>query len=202
MSSSPLEHISLDTTLKANFKQLRSALLNKKNNHLVAKFSEERLNFKEITLSEWDKHNDLIGSTFVALLGGIKNINIQDFEGAESNESFLMPRSGLVPSNRAYRTTTLTKYGDDCFVWTAITKNPDVIYGNRSRTRTRLIVTDLGNNQCQFIGSWEPHWIGSAPIAPIAWKIKNEMKNFCSMFFAEMADFFSHHCQNVSDNSE
>lgn len=105
-----LESVGLELDLPVGFRRLRWAMLNMKSSFMVDAVWKSGAKYEDITVGEWNKHNDVIGDPSPP-----PTVNEEDFVGAEFECSYLMPKSAMVNANMAYGTNTIVAYNDYCF---------------------------------------------------------------------------------------
>lgn len=107
---SNLEFVSLELDLPVGFRRLRWALLSNASTFVTEAIYKTEAKYENITLGEWDKHVEHIGSTSLPA-----DVDTEDFIGATKEGSYLMPRSAFVAANMCYETHYIIAYNDYCF---------------------------------------------------------------------------------------
>ena len=105
-----LEFVSLELDLPVGFRRLRWALLSNASDFVTEAIYKTESKYEDITMGEWDKHLEHIGSTSLP-----DDIDPDDFIGATKEGSYLMPRSAFVAANMCFETHYIIAYNDYCF---------------------------------------------------------------------------------------
>jgi hypothetical protein len=163
-----LEFVGLEIDLPVGFHRLRWAFLDK--DSVFTKdgiFREAK--YENITIGDWNKHNDVIGAP--NLPDGIYE---KDIIGAEKETTYLMPKSVFVSANMATETTKITAYNEYCFCIKKRCLTPDVPYGSTFVAWTQMVFINTGNNTTHMTCSVEAEFPNGPPM--ISRQIKSGMR--------------------------
>jgi len=164
-----LEFVGLEIDLPVGFHRLRWAFLDK--DSVFTKdgiFREAK--YENITIGDWNKHNDVIGAP--NLPDGIYE---KDIIGAEKETTYLMPKSVFVSANMATETIKITAYNEYCFCIKKRCLTPDVPYGSTFVAWTQMVFINTGNNTTHMTCSVEAEFPNGPPM--ISRQIKSGMRS-------------------------
>mmetsp|Transcript_26465 Transcript_26465/g.78305 ORF Transcript_26465/g.78305 Transcript_26465/m.78305 type:complete len:108 (-) Transcript_26465:484-807(-) len=75
-----------------------------------------------------------------------------------------MPKSAFVKANMCYDKRSIIEYNDHCFTYHAVTRSPEVPYGNTFLVHTQVVITNRGNNKCGIVCSVEVEFPNGPPM--------------------------------------
>jgi len=183
-----LPNVVFQTKLPVEFRTLRELLLDSnKSQFRINDILKHELNYKNISVSEWDHHNDVIGR--------INNHNLlhhhhhpiesdilqHQYIGATRQTNYQIPKSSLIEASMAYETAVITEYNDGCFAIRSTTFTPTVPFGERFVSITQIVVTRMVGKErgedesdiSEMIVSVDVQYPKGKPMALISNRIKN-----------------------------
>jgi hypothetical protein len=177
---------SLENTIKLDlpigYRRLRRALLSQENSFWKKSILNYALHYKNVASNGWDHHSDIIGLPSLP-----KNMNYKDIIGASRKTEYTMPKTTLVRENVAFEMATITEYNEHCFAIDMITSNPDVPFGKKFISHTKIVVYNKGENSSYMECSVEAEFPNGPPMG-VAWQIKNAMKSGSIEKFKKIGD--------------
>ncbi len=139
----------------------------------------------------WDRHRNVIGLPSLP-----KHVKSEDIVGASRKTEYLMPKTIFVRENMAYEVATITEYNEHCFALDMITSNPDVPFGKKFLSHTKIVVYNKGENSCYMECSVEANFPDGPPRG-VAWQIKNAMKSGTIEVFKKIGNSITNCAINV-----
>lgn len=194
-----LTHVCVDIDLPVGFQRLRWAICSVESDFWSKALLEDRMKYTDIEMEPWDKYRNEIGkhtnythtndsddsSTTTS------NVAYKPYQNATRKLSYLMPKAGVVPANKAYETITIHTYNDHCFALKRITSNPNVPFGTTFSTHSLVVFTRDGRNRCKMTASAEAVFDGKPPM--VAWKIRNMVYSGTTDFYVAEGKAICHH---------
>lgn len=180
-----LPNVVLQMKLPLSFRNLCEIFLDSnKSQFRIDNILKHELHYKNVSVSEWDHHNDEIGRTDDKNpTSHHHNTNDQlqeKYIGAIRQTNYEMPKTSLVEASMAYETAVLTKYNDSCFVIRSTTSTPTVPFGERFISITQIVVIktmpegeDDDSDTCEMIVSVDVQYPKVKPMRLISNRIRN-----------------------------
>jgi len=189
-----LPNVVLRINLRVAFRTLRELLLDSnKSQFRIDDILKHELHYKNISISEWDHHNDAIGriNNHNPLhhhhhhLIKYDHLQQKQYIGAIRQTNYQMPKTTLVEASMAYETAVITEYNDDCFAIRLTTFTPTVPFGDRFVSITQIVVkktvvAEGGEEEdsdesdiCEMVVSVDVQYPKGKPMSLISNRIKN-----------------------------
>jgi len=150
---------SIEFDLPVGFRRLRKAMLSESSSFWSETILKGALEYKEVTFSRWDRHNNHIGLETIS--STTKEV---DYIGASKTTNYLLPESPLAKASKATEQAVISAYNDDYFALKKSTSTPDIPFGNRFVAHTQIIVLNTGENSSRMICSVEAEFPYGEPL--------------------------------------